>query len=225
MIRINPRADDKKDRTLTTVMLVASALILLLEISIFISLLPSKVSGLGEYKRQINSTLSDKDFIEELINQDSSQKQRINSLEEQLANKEIIINYLTQRLNTSLDVEISPFRKISKEDIKVYNDRVIIYVNKAFTAYFEDSKSMYPFINKDVFALEVSPENKTELKVGDIIGYESKTFNTIIIHRIVEIGEDESGWYAVTKGDNNPASDPGKARFEDIKGVLVGLIY
>jgi len=225
MTRINPKVGNVKDKLLTTVMLATSALILLLEISIFVSLLPSKISNLEEYKRQVNSTSSDKDFIEELINQDSSQRQRINSLEEELANKEIIINYLTQRLNTSLGVEMSPFRKISKEDIKVYNDRVIIYVNKAFTAGFEDSKSMYPFINKDVFALEIRPENKTELKVGDIVGYESKTFNTTIIHRIVEIEEDESGWYVVTKGDNNPASDPDKVRFENIQGVLVGLIY
>jgi signal peptidase I len=225
MTRTNPRVGDMKDKTLTTVMLVASALILLLEISIFVSILPSKITRLEEYKKQVNSTLSDKEFIEELITQDVSQKQRINSLEEELANKEIIVNYLTQRLNMSLGVEISPFRKISKEDIRVYNDRVVIYVNKAFTASFADSKSMYPFINKDVFALEIRPDNKTDLKIGNVIGYESKTFNTTIIHRIVEVGEDESGWYAVTKGDNNPAPDPDKVRFENIQGVLVGLIY
>lgn len=215
------------DKTLTIILLAASALILLLEISIFISVLPKslKVNGLEEYKKQVNSTLSDKEFIAELISQDLAQKQRINSLEAELANEKMITNYLASKLNTSFKIEIDPFRQISENDIKVYNDRVVIYVNKAFKVGFTESKSMYPFISENVLALEVGPENKTELKIGDVVSYESKIFNTSIIHRIIQIGEDEEGWYAITKGDNNQINDPSKVRFEDIQGVLVGLIY
>ena len=217
------------DKTLTIILLAASALILLLEISIFISVFPSsfKAKNLDEYKKQVNSTLSDKEFIAELISQDFSQKQRINSLEKELERQMAMSNYFASKLNTSLNfevVEVDPFRQISKDDIKVYTDRVVIYVNKAFTASFTDSKSMYPLISENVLALEIRPENKTALKAGDIIGYESKAFNTSIIHRIIEISEDEYGWYAVTKGDNNPTPDPDRVRFEDIQGVLVGII-
>jgi len=213
------------NRPITIVMLIVSALILFLEISIFVSVLPSKMPELGEYKKQINSTLSDKEFVEELISQNIAFRTRIDELESGLANQGLLLNYLNSRLNMSLEVETNPFRKISREDIRVYNDRVVLYVNKAFTAGFSDSKSMYPFINQEVYALEIPPDNVSELKVGDVIGYESKTFNTTIIHRIIEIREDEAGWYAITKGDNNPASDPDQVRFEDVKGLLVGLIY
>jgi len=181
--------------------------------------------SLKEYKRQINSTLSNKEFIEELVNQNLAQRIRIRELEEELMNKERIIDSLMKRLNFSAQVKSSPFNRISRDDIRVYNDRIIIYVNKAFPVAFTRSRSMYPFINENVFALEIKPKSPNELRVGDIIGFESKTFNTSIIHRIIEIGEDEQGWYAITKGDNNPVPDPEKVRFEDISGVLVGLIY
>jgi len=214
-----------ENRSITIIILVASALILLLEISIFASLLPAKIQGLGEYKKQVNSTLSDKEFIEELIKQNQAQKTQVDELETELANHRLLIDYLSNKLNMSLSVETNPFKRISKEDVKVYNDRVIIYINNAFPASFTESKSMYPFINEDVYALEEKPANSTELKVGDVIGFKSQTFNTSIIHRIIEIGNDENGWYVITKGDNNPAQDPDKVRFEDVEGVLVGLIY
>lgn len=44
------------------------------------------------------------------------------------------------------------------------------------------------------------------------------------MHRVVEIGEDEQGWFAITKGDNNEEVDPGKRRFQDIKRITVGVI-
>ncbi len=186
---------------------------------------PYEGLSLADYKKQVNSTLSDQEFVQELINQNIEQKQMIDDLEEERANQEIVIGYLMNRLNISLEVQASPFSRIDREDIRVYSDRIVIYANKAFPASFTESKSMYPFIREGAFALEVKPENSSELKTGDIIGFESKAFNTTIIHRIIEIGEDEQGWYAITKGDNNPALDPGKVRFNEIIGVLVGLIY
>jgi hypothetical protein len=214
-----------ENKTITIIMLVASALILLLEISIFISVLPQRIQALDEYKREVNSTLSDKELVENIIAQNLAQRTRIDELEVELAEKGMLLERIEKQFNTSISVETSPFNRIGKDDVKVYSDRVVIYVNKAFTAGFTESKSMYPFINEDVYALEIRPNNRSELKVGDVIGFESKAFNTTIIHRIIEIGSDEQGWYALTKGDNNPATDPGKVRFEDIRGVLVGLIY
>ena len=215
------------DRDLSLTLGVFLALIIIIVLSMVLDsvITPYKSNSLTEYKKYVNSTLSDQAFIEELVNQNLVQRQMINELEEELGNREIIIDYLMNRLNRSFMIETSPFSRIRKEDIKIYNDRIIIYVNKAFGAGFTESTSMFPFIHEDVFALEVKPKSQGELRVGDVIGFESKVFNTTIIHRIVSIGEDEEGWYAITKGDNNPAPDPGKVRFEDIHGVLVGLIY
>jgi hypothetical protein len=39
------------------------------------------------------------------------------------------------------------------------------------------------------------------------------------------MGYDKEGWYAVTKGDNTGMNDPDKVRFEQIKFVLVGVLY
>jgi len=215
------------NRILTIILLAASALLLLLEISIFIAVIPqnTKFTSLEQYKSQVNSSLSDQQFIQELIDQNLMQKQTIDLLEAELADENIVVNNILNRLNFSAGVEINPFRRISREDIQVYGDRVVIYVNKAFTAGFSNSKSMYPFISEDAYALEIKPATKDELKPGDIIGFASASFNTTIIHRIVETGEDDNGWFAVTKGDNNPLPDPDKIRFDDIKGVLIGLIY
>ncbi|MBN2459036.1 signal peptidase I [Candidatus Woesearchaeota archaeon] len=186
---------------------------------------PMQKAGLADYKRQVNSTLSDQEFVEELIGQNLRQRESISRLEGELKDRDIVIGYLMERLNMSTEVEAGPFSRISEEDIKVYSDRIIIYVNKAFPASFSGSKSMYPYIREGIYALEVKPDTQDELKIGDIIGFRSEIFNTTIIHRITEIGEDEEGWYAITKGDNNPAPDPGKVRFGDVVGVLVGLIY
>ena len=69
----------------------------------------------------------------------------------------------------------------------------------------------------------VLAEQAAYRELGDIIIFEHK--NTRIIHRIVKIGWDTGGWYAHTKGDSNPAEDPFKVRFKDVKGVVVGIIY
>ncbi|MBU1198607.1 MAG: signal peptidase I [Nanoarchaeota archaeon] len=180
---------------------------------------------LDAYQKKINSSVSNEDFLEELVNQNIEQRDRIMELEGEVANQGLIVNYLMERLNMSMGLQTNPFRRISQEDIMVYNDRVIIYVNKAFPAGFTKTKSMYPFIREGAFALEIMPEGPEELRMGDVIGFKSKVYNTTIIHRIIELGEDEQGWYAITKGDNNPAPDKEKVRFENVQGVLVGLIY
>jgi hypothetical protein len=188
-------------------------------------IVPSHTASIAEYKRHVNSTLSDKEFIDDLIKQNLEQKGRIDRLGSELKDRNLVIGYLMDRLNMSTEIEAGPFSRIAEEDILVYQDRIVIYVNKAFPASFSDSRSMYPFIRQGIYALEIKPESYDALKVGDIIGFKSETFNTTIIHRIIETGTDDAGWYCITKGDNNPGPDPGKTRFDDIVGVLVGLIY
>ena len=38
-------------------------------------------------------------------------------------------------------------------------------------------------------------------------------------------GFDNEGWYAITKGDNNVVEDNWKVRFEQIEGIVIGIIY
>ena len=205
--------------------LTAVIIVIILAIILAYIILLSERERINIYKQDVIANLTKEEFVEQLIAHNDALEQNMSDLESAVAENEIMINLLKAKLNDSARIEISPFSKIKKEDIRVFEDKVVIYVNKAFPVSFSDSKSMYPFINEKALALEVLPIASEDLRKGDVIGFESKALNTTVIHRIIEISTDEEGWYAKTKGDANLAVDPGKVRFEDVKGVLVGLIY
>jgi signal peptidase I len=209
------------------ILYILSAIIIILilaAILIYIGIVYEK-SKAAAFRSEVIANVTREDFVKELINQNDEMKSSADAMETSLLEKDILIAHLKTRLNTTAAISTDPFSKIDREDIKVYPDRVVIYVNKAFPVYFSDSKSMYPFINENVFAIEVKPDKKEDLRIGDVIGFESKVFNTTVIHRIIEISTDELGWYAATKGDENPSPDPERVRFDSIRGVLIGLIY
>ena len=120
---------------------------------------------------------------------------------------------------------ISPSNIVPEEDIHVYKDKIIIDIENAAWARFADSNSMDPVLDKGANAIQIVPTSLDQIKVGDIISFKSNYQSGIIIHRVVEQGADSDGWYVKTKGDNNAYRDPGKVRFENIKKVLVGIIY
>jgi len=119
----------------------------------------------------------------------------------------------------------SPSNWISEDQIKVYNDRVIIELKDAEWASFTNTNSMDPVIDETANAIEIIPKSTDNIHVGDIISYKSNYADGTIIHRIIKIGSDEKGWYCIVKGDNNQNSDPGKIRFNQIKRILVAIIY
>lgn len=118
---------------------------------------------------------------------------------------------------------ISPADRIQKSQIGVYPDKAIIEVQGLKWANVSATNSMLPVLGSGAHALQIVPRNANEIQIGDIVSY--KYEGRIIIHRVIEIGSDESGWYAITKGDNNPEPDPEPVRFSQIDRVLVGIIY
>ena len=118
--------------------------------------------------------------------------------------------------------QASPRDRIAEEDIHVFADRVVIDIEDPVWATFTDTNSMDPVIDTGANAIEIIPKTPEEIQAGDIIAYTSG--NISIIHRVVEVGNDGQ-WYAITKGDNNPTTDPGKVRFSQIKRVVVAIIY
>ncbi len=118
----------------------------------------------------------------------------------------------------------SPSDHVKEEQIKVYNDRVIIDLNNPQWAKFTDTNSMDPMIDAGTNSIEIKPKLE-DIHVGDIISYKPENVDYFIVHRIVEINEDEQGWYCKVKGDNLTNNDPGKIRFEQINGLVVALIY
>lgn len=119
----------------------------------------------------------------------------------------------------------SPSDRIKDFNIKVFDDRIVIYIKDPYLARFVDTHSMEPIISKKSTGIELIPKSISNIKVGDIISYAPKNSNDTIIHRIIKTGSDSEGWYAITRGDNNNANDPEKVRFGQVKRVLVGVLY
>lgn len=119
----------------------------------------------------------------------------------------------------------SPKDRISEDQIHVYDDHVSIQVANLTWATFEGTNSMDPLVDVGVNALEMNVSSPADLQEGDVVSYRSEYVDGAIFHRIIEIGEDDEGWFAIVKGDNNFGRDPGKIRFAQIDRVLVAVIY
>ena len=119
----------------------------------------------------------------------------------------------------------SPGDWIKENQIKVYDNKVIIELKDAEWASFTDTNSMDPVLDETANAIEIIPKSTDDIHVGDIISYNSGYADGTIIHRVIKIDKDNKGWYCIVKGDNNQSPDPGKIRFNQIKRVLVAIIY
>lgn len=119
----------------------------------------------------------------------------------------------------------SPNDWIKENQILVYNTQVILDLKNAEWATFTDTHSMEPVLSSRANAIEIRPKSSDDIKVGDIISYNSEYSDGTIIHRVIEKNSDEKGVYFTLKGDNNPAPDPGKIRFEQIQRVVVAIVY
>ncbi len=123
-----------------------------------------------------------------------------------------------------------PKSRIRENEFSVFADKFVL--DSKYNLKFgkiEDTHSMEPALWKGVYTIEFEIGNektqvkKGDLKVGDIISYKSKSGRNII-HRIIKIGNDEYGWYARTKGDNNKRTDSELVREIQLIGVVNGMI-
>ncbi len=121
--------------------------------------------------------------------------------------------------------KVSPKNRIKESQIKVDNKKIVIEVENAKWSRFTDTNSMDPVIDKGANALQIVPETPRNIKEGDIASYQPKGSEEIIIHSLKKKKRDEEGVYFIMKGDNNKEEDPGKVRFEQIKRVVIGVIY
>ncbi|MBD3249627.1 signal peptidase I [Candidatus Woesearchaeota archaeon] len=117
----------------------------------------------------------------------------------------------------------SPSDHINDEDLFVFKDRALIEKDNLIWARVKDTHSMEPVLNADSVSLELKPQDTSFINKGDIISF--RQGSKVIIHRVVLTGQDKLGWFCVTKGDNNKEPDPYKVRFDDVKGVVVGILY
>lgn len=135
-----------------------------------------------------------------------------------------------QENSSAISVDVAPFEDrptpfdhVTRQQVEFDGDRFIIYGSDFRWSYFTDTKSMVPTLGASADGIEIVPKDVNDIHVGDIISYTAG--NSTIIHRVVRLGYDEIGWYAITKADNLPKDDPYKIRFRQVQGILVGVIY
>ncbi|USN45594.1 MAG: signal peptidase I [Candidatus Woesearchaeota archaeon] len=119
--------------------------------------------------------------------------------------------------------QFSPSDVLSEDQISVLEDRVVIHVDNPTWARFTDSNSMDPTLDIGTNAIQIIPNCPEDISVGDIITYNRN--NDHIIHRVIGKGEDNQGPYFIAKGDNNPTSDSGRIRCDEIERKTIALIY
>ena len=119
----------------------------------------------------------------------------------------------------------SPYNWINQSSIHVSESSVRIDIKNPEWATFTDTNSMDPVIDAESHAIQIVPTSEDMVHVGDIISYQSEYAEGIIIHRVIETGRDEEGWYATVRGDNLRSNDPGKVRFSQVRRILVAIIY
>lgn len=117
---------------------------------------------------------------------------------------------------------VLPKDKVTDNQISFENGKVVIDIEDPVFSKYEDSESMLPVLGKGATGVGYKPSSADDVQVGDIVSF--RRDGKVIVHRVVEIGEDDLGMYFITKGDNNNVED-GKIRFEQIDSVLVTIIY
>ncbi len=185
----------------------------------------SKISVL---ENELSSTYS---LLLSLNDKSNAQTLMIRSLNEKLFDSDLALKELADK-NEELFEEIKrigllnspgPSHRINANAIVVKPNYVTIEAKNIILARFGKSGSMLPTITSDSLGLEVVPASVDDIHSGDIISY---TYNDkVIVHRVLETGFDEDGWYAITKGDNLKVSDPEKVRFDAVQRILVGILY
>jgi signal peptidase I len=143
--------------------------------------------------------------------------------------------------NTHCDYSftIAPSDYLNESQIIVYNDYVVINISNVSVGRFASTGSMIPTLNEHSNSLRIVPTNESDIHLGDIITYEElnddkcdKVDNVtlcpvsiLIVHRVIDIGNDTQGTYFVLKGDNNDVADEYKIRFKDIRYKTIALLY
>lgn len=116
---------------------------------------------------------------------------------------------------------LSPYDRIKESHLQLFSDRLIINFQNIQLAHYTNTNSMDPLLDEHAIGLEIMPNLEEDIHVGDIVAYQLG--NDLIVHRVISIDKDTLGWCAMLKGDNSKEVE--KVRFEQIKYILIGVLY
>ena len=116
----------------------------------------------------------------------------------------------------------TPSNWINENQIKIENNKITISIENASLSRYAATGSMKPVLDENSNGIRIVPESPEKIKLGDIVTFSKGS--DLIVHRVIENGEDEKGKWFITKGDNSEISD-GKIYFSDIKYVTIGVLW
>ena len=120
------------------------------------------------------------------------------------------------------NLRAAPSDYIKENQIEITDDKIIIYVENPSLSRYADTGSMIPLLDEYSNGIRIVPDSEEEIYVGDIVTFIRD--DKLIVHRVIEKGNDSGGIYFITKGDNSTVSD-GKIRFSDIKYKTIGVLW
>lgn len=121
-----------------------------------------------------------------------------------------------------LSEKSSPGDWIANEDIEVYKDKIVINIENPSISSYANTGSMIPTLDSGHNGIRIKPNSPEEIQEGDIITFLKN--NNLLVHRVIQKGQDEKGFWFITKGDNNLQSDE-KVYFKDVKYITIGVLY
>ena len=119
----------------------------------------------------------------------------------------------------------APSDKINRSQMSIINNTLMIknLPNETWISSIAGTGSMRPTMHKDHHTIQTNPRSPDNIKVGDIITYRKN--ESLVIHRVIGVGIDDEGWYAILKGDGNEVEDKLKVRFGMVESKTIMLIY
>jgi len=121
------------------------------------------------------------------------------------------------------NASFSSVQQISPDQIRVYPDAVMIgYPGLHYARVM--SNSMAPVITDTSTVLERVPGSASDVHVGDIISFYEPSVDDVVLHLVTEREESAGKVFFKTKGVANPQEDPWTVPFENVKGVMVGVL-
>ncbi len=175
-------------------------------------------------------------FIEDLTTQNNALRDQNIRLQELLLEQQACQQQHNDSLETCLNrIEVwearrwdvpSPADRLPIENIRVYEDRVVLNISGAMPVILADTNSMDPIADTDATILVIRPMSMRDIHIGDIVGYRCQNCDDrLVMHRVVGITQDNQGVRYTLKGDNNPEPDAEQVSFEQIETLVVGIIY
>jgi hypothetical protein len=116
--------------------------------------------------------------------------------------------------------EYNTTQRIMESQLRMYEGKICVDLEgEVLIASFTPTGSMLPTLSSRNLAIQMKPENESDVRVGDIVAYQREDY--IVVHRVVDITENGNITYYQVKGDNNREYDPFWIPFDKIIGIQI----